>query len=461
LEVAASGGTPAEIISPDRSRGEVGYRLPHVLPGGDAILFTVTRSRFPRWDQTQILVYSRRTRLAKLLIDGGADARFVSSGHVVYVREGVLLAAPFDGQRLEMIGGAVGVVANVMQAAYPRGEGDDSGVAQFSVASNGTLVYVPGGVFPPAERSVVWVDRTGRSEPLPVPPRAFATLRLSPDGRQIALSTFGRDRDIWLYSLARGTLTRLSPPGRLNVPIWSHDGNWIAYASGAGGMGADSLYRVRADGAGLPEPLIAASGHNLVPAAWTPGGELLYYRVPSGPASGPPDPLVSHNFAAAGGPALIPTPSPRSGGADVSPDGRWLAYHSAVSGVPQVFVQAHPGPGPRYQVSSDGGMSPIWRADGRELFYVRRMIVTPGQELVDVRMMAVRVTTRPALTIGKPVALFEGRYQTNDPARGYDVTADGQRFLLIQGRDRPADVIAQMFVVQNWDQELKRLAPPR
>ncbi len=453
-EVAASGGAPTEIITPDQSRGEVSYRLPHVLPGGDAILFTVTHHRFPRWDQTQIRVYSRRTRLTRPLINGGADARYVSSGHLVYAREGVLLAARFDLQRLEVRGGPVGVVADVMQAAYAREGMSDSGVAQFTAASTGTLVYLPGGVFAPAERSVVRVDRTGRSETLPIPPRAFATLRLSPDGRQIALNTFGRDRDIWLYSLAREMLTRLSLPGRLNVPIWSRDGYWITYASST--AGADKLYRVRADGGGLPEQLIA-SEHNLVPGTWTAAGELLYYPGPSAFLSGRQETLFSQNGALKGIPA--PVGSQNRGGVDVSPDGRWIAYHSDDSGQLQVYVQAHPGPGPRYQVSTDGGMSPIWRADGRELFYARQRVGTPPQETLDVQMMAVGVTTQPALTFGKPGALFEGPYQMNQPARGYDVTADGQRFLLIQARERPPDVITQMIVVQNWFEELKRLAP--
>ena len=455
-DVAASGGTPTEIVAPDPSRGEVGYRLPHVLPGGDAIIFTVTRHRFPRWDQTQIRVYSRRTRRVTTLVDGGADARYVSSGHLVYVREGVLLAAPFDLRRLEVTGGSVGVIADVMQAAYDRAAMEDTGLAQFSVASTGTLVYLPGGVFAPAERSVIRVDRTGQFETLPITPRAFATLRLSPDGGQIALNTFGRDRDIWLYSLARGTLTRLPLPGRLNVPIWSRDGHWITYASSPGGP--DNLYRAPADGSGLPEQLIA-SGQNLVPGVWSSSDELLYYRAPTGLAADGLDSLFFQNVAAYGAPTPIPTASQRSGGLDVSPDGHWIAYHSYESGQLEVYVRKHPGPGPRYQVSTEGGMSPIWRADGGELFYARRIAGRPGQEPLDVEILAVRVTTQPALAFGKPRALFKGPYQMNDPARGYDVTADGQRFVMIQGRERPPDVITQLRVVQNWHEELKRLVP--
>jgi hypothetical protein len=146
----------------------------------------------------------------------------------------------------------------------------------------------------------------------------------------------------------------------------------------------------------------------------------------------------------------------RVGGVDVAPNGRWIAYHSAESGTLQVYVQAYPGPGLRVQVSVDGGMSPIWRADGRELFYQQLM---PSS--ADVQLMAVTVTTQPALTFGVPKRLFAGRYLVNVPARAYDVTGDGQHFFLLQERERPPDVITQMIVVQNWHEELKRLVPAK
>ena len=245
---AAGGGAPRTLTAVNSERGELSHRLPHVLPGGDAILFTITKNRFPRWDQTQIAVYSRRTGASSVLVDGGADARYVSTGHLVYVREGVLFAAPFDLQRIELTGGPVGVVTDVMQAAYFRGQNADTGAAQFAVSTTGTLVYLPGGTLRPPERSVISVDRSGRLEPLAIAPRAFVTLRLSPDGRQIALSTFGRDRDIWVYARKRGTLNRLSVPGRNGVPIWTRDGERITYAAGT--SGPDNLEWVRADGGG-------------------------------------------------------------------------------------------------------------------------------------------------------------------------------------------------------------------
>jgi serine/threonine-protein kinase len=453
FEVPAAGGTPVEILARDTARGDVSYRLPHVLPGGQAILFTVTRNRFPRWDQTQIFLYSRATGTAKLLIDGGADARYTTSGHVLYMKEGTLLAAPFDLERLELTGGPIGVVGDVMQSAYARGQGNDTGAGQFTVSATGTLAYLRGGVLEADNRTILRVDRSGVNETLPVEARPITTLRLSPDGQQIAFATSGRDRDIWLFSLVRGASTRLNVDGRHSVPIWTPDGEWITYASAASGV--DSLFRVRANGAlAAPEPIVVADS-NLVPGTWTPDGkELVYYQIAGAPAVFVRDIMGSHT------PRPVSAPSAIAGGADLSPDGRWLAYHAAESGRNEVFVQAYPAAERRYQVSTGGGLSPVWRGDGRELFYAEPMEAgSPGDR--GIRMMAVAVGVDPELSLSAPVALFEGRYEMNVPARSYDVSRDGQTFFLLRADEQPAKPVTQIVVVQNWFAELDRLVPTR
>ncbi len=452
LEVSAGGGTPRELTVVNNERGELSHRHPHVLPGGDAILYTITKGRFPRWDETQIAVYSRRTTTSKVLVDGGADARYASTGHLLYVKEGVLLAAPFDVQTLELTGGAVGVAADVMQAAYFRVQGDDTGAAQFSISATGTLVYIPGGVTPPAARSVMWVDRTGRSEPLPLEPRPFATLRLSPDAEQIALSTFGRDRDIWVYTPDRRTLSKLSVPGRIGVPIWTPDGERLTYAAGTGGP--DRLQWVRADSVGAPEPLVDAQ-LSLVPATWTPDGrQLLYYQVPAGSSARRTTWVYDVSTKGPATTLVRSAGSVTAGGVDISRDGRWIAYQSNETGDIQVYVQAYPSGVPRLQISTAGGVSPVWRGDGRELFYVQ-----PDMPPGDVRIMAVSIRVQPGLAADAPKALFSGKYEMNMPARAYDVTADGQRFLLIRADERSPERIAHVNIVQNWHEELKRLVP--
>src|SRR5262249_7929477 len=146
------------LTTPDKSKGEVSHRLPHVLPDGSAVLFTATRNRFPKWSNTQVIMHSRRTGTSTLLIDGGADARYVASGHLVYAGEGVLMGVPFNLSASQVTGGPVGLIPSLMQSAYHLASGGDSGAAQFSVSLDGTLAYVPGGVAPDTERSLVWSD---------------------------------------------------------------------------------------------------------------------------------------------------------------------------------------------------------------------------------------------------------------------------------------------------------------
>jgi Tol biopolymer transport system component len=455
LEVSAAGGSPTPLTSLNSDRGEFSHRLPHALPGGDAVLFTVTRSRFPRWDEAQIWIHSRRAGTATLLLEGGADARYVSSGHLLYVREGALLAVPFDLARLEVTGGAVGVVPDVMQAGYIAGLPNETGVMQASVSATGTLVYIPGGTQTPTEYEVRQLDRMGKGEPLPIPPHDFRALRISPDGTSMALATVGRDRGIWLYAFARGTFGRLTSAGPSIGPIWTRDGQRIAYGIGTT---ANTLHWTRADG-GAPSELLLKSPLNLLPAAWAPGDrQLLYYSIP---AQGGPPTLWLMDLAGGSEPKTLLRPQPLLGGVDLSPDGRWMAYHTQESGQQQVYVEAVPGPGPRVPVSTNGGGSPVWRADGRELFYARPS--RDGQQrragAFDVAIMAVTVTMDPTLppAFGQPRQLFAGRYSMNNPDRGFDVSPDGERFVMLQARPRTPDVITGMIVVQNWSEELKRL----
>jgi serine/threonine-protein kinase len=452
-DVPTAGGSAAPLTTIDAGRDDLSHRLPHVLPGADGVLFTVTRQRLPQWDETEVWLHRRSTGASKLLIQGGADARYVSSGHLVYVRDGVLLAVPFNLDRFEVTGGAVGVIPEVMQAAYMGGGLGETGAAQVGVSNTGTLVYIAGGVSPPREADVLQVDRAGRSQQLPIASQDYRTLRLSPDGARLALSTIGRDRGSWLYDFTRGTLTRLTTAGRSSTPVWTPDGQRLVYASTTNGP--DDLDWTRADGGGSAEPLLAGARH-LVPASWTPDGrQLLHYAIPREDETAGPV-IWALDVTNRGAPVMVAGMSPNTGGADVSPDGRWIAYHTGESGRLEVYVQAYPGPGPRYQVSTDGGGAPVWRADGRELFYAR---ANEGRAQAGytgaVGVMAVAVTPGSALTFGTPRELFAGTFQMNAPARSYDVSADGQRFLMIQARRPAPAVIAELSVVQNWAEELR------
>jgi serine/threonine-protein kinase len=189
--VPGSGGTPERLTKPDTKKGELKHLLPQVLPGSHGVLFTVTHAPLPKWDDTELMVLEVSSGQQRRLAEAAADGRYVGSGHLLYIERGTLMAAPFDVATLRATGAGVGVVAGVMQAANMTNEAYDSGAGQFAVSSAGSLLYVPGGVFPDPERTLTWVSRNGAEQPLPMPVRAYLSPRLSPDGSMITVWTQG------------------------------------------------------------------------------------------------------------------------------------------------------------------------------------------------------------------------------------------------------------------------------
>jgi serine/threonine-protein kinase len=425
-----------------------------MLAGNQAVVFTVTYDAMPKWDEAEIVVQSLVNGERKTL-GRGADARYVPTGHLVYVRAGRLVAVPFDLARLQVTGGAVSVMADVMQAANMGNADLDTGAGQFSVSASGALVYLIGGIFPDPECTLVWVDRTGATQPLPAPTRAYIEPRLSPDGERLVVWTYGTDRNVWAYDIPRGTLTRLTTEGVNAWAIWTPDGKRVAFSSGPG---VGNLFWKPADGSETAERL-ARSEYVQCPSSWSPDGQTLaFVEFRSAATTGAdvwvlppgsdrqPRPLLQTRFN-----EMYP---------EFSPDGRWLAYTSNESGQNEVYVQSYPGPGPRQQASIDGGNQPAWARSGKELFYTNAVSSTSGQATVH-KLMAVPVATGPSLTFGAPRMLFQGRYGGAVPLRGYDVTPDGRRFLMVQSKERPPIKVTQMILVQHWVEELKRLAPAK
>ena len=408
------------------------------------------------------------TNEQKILVEGAADARYVTTGHLVYARMGTLLAQPFDVTRLELTGKPIGVVEDVMQDVNSRFTIGNSGTAQFSVASNGTLAYLPGGVAPEGEYVAVWVDRNGAETEVGIPTRSVASRpRLSPEGRRIAFPSL---EGIGIFDMARQSLQLLTssawgPPAIRSAPelrfvAWHPDGERVTFT----GVDGD-LYWMRADGGGEAERLTksdanARSSPRLqVPTSWSPDGRTLVFTQRLGSATS-----VNRDIWAltlgdpvpAARPFLVSAADEAS--AEISPDGRYLAYESNQSGRAEVYVQPFPGSGRRELVSIDGGVQPVWARNGRELFY--RVSRGPGRTM---RMMVVDVTLGDAFTAGKPRVLWEAmsvRYPAGTGGRAYDVGPDGQRFLMIQQRDPVSQPpITHVVLVQNWLEELKRLVP--
>jgi serine/threonine-protein kinase len=445
--VPVGGGRPEAVSNP--SEAEYAHYLPQILPGGEAILYTLAKAAF-RWDDAQIVVRSLVTGEQKVLIDDGADARYVPTGHLVFVRRGALMAAPFDLARLELTSAPVALIDGVMQAAHMGNTVNDSGAAQFAVSDRGMLIYATGGIAPDQERELVWVDRSGRVETLGAARREYSAPRLAPGGQRVAVftqpSAASGNRRVWIYDVRRPTLIPLTTekePGSWDV--WSPDGARIVFQSVIGGR--QNLFWRSADGSGTPERL-TTSEYIHVPSSWSSDGKALAFVQVSHPATGDDIWVLDVGSADRRPRPVVQTPA-----ADRFPsfsaDGQWLAYTSNDSGRVEVYVQPYPGPGPRTLVSTDGGGSPAWRSDGTELFY------TVGAGNL-VRMMVVPVkATAAGFSAGTPRKLFEGRYLSTVPARGYDVTSDGQRFLMVQVLDPPQEPATELVLVENWFEELK------
>jgi len=447
-QVSATGGTPTAMTKLQANSGELSHRLPQFLPDGQTVLFTVTGSFFPTWDDTQIVAQSLVSGKRTVLVEGGADARLVATGHLVYLRRGTLMAVPFDSQRLEVTGAAVALVADVMQAASIQPVQIDTGAGQFAVSESGSLVYVAGGVFPQDRWSLVWVDRAGRSEALRVAPGAYLAPRLSPDGRRVAFNTTTGDWDLWTYDIPRGIISRLPMEGEQSIPLWTPDGSRLTFSSLV--KGTASVLSINADGSGSAATL-ATSNSRGFPNAWTPDGSTLLAFFLDGQSR-----LIPRDGKTEARPLAISNVSQ----ADFSPDGRWLAYESRqnVNAPGQVYVHNYPRLDHREQVSIENGAAPAWRRDGRELYYVQD---ASADGPLKIRMMAVPITTTPTFSAGTPRMLFEGPFRIDGPFRGYDVTPDGQRFLMVQEIAQPAARLSQMVLVQNWFEELKRVAPAK
>jgi serine/threonine-protein kinase len=440
--VSAAGGTPEVLTRPDRAQGEADHLWPEILPGGRAVLFTIT-SLTGGLDSAQVAVRDLRTGTQKVLLRGGSDGHYVASGHLVYVAAGTLRAIPFDPNRLETRGTAMPVL--------PRLAVTNNGAGDFAVAADGTLVYVDAaGSFGANARTLVWVDRTGKEAPVAAPPRAYEHPRLSPDGTRLALSSFDQERDIWIWDLGRATLTRLTletHTGQDQFPLWTPDGRRIIYTSNHDGQ--PNLWWQAADGTGAAERLTTSS-HAQFLNGITPDGRAVVYNETT-PTMGRDLLQLALDGTRRVTPLLQTKYDERNG--SVSPDGRWLAYESDNSGTFQIYVRPFPNVGGgQWQVSTAGGRQPLWARSGKELFYFGS----------DGALLRVSVegsgTTWNAAT---PMKLLEGRYYTGTGSgRAYDVSLDGQRFLMIKspGTDASATPSA-LIVVQHWDEELKRLVP--
>jgi len=450
--VSAAGGTPEALTTPQPD--EYSHRLPHVLPGSRAVIFTILKGP-TLWADAQIVVRSLETGEQTVLVTGGADARYVSTGHLLYVRLGTVMAVPFDPVRLAVTGGATGVIDGVMQAADPNLSYMANTLAgQFTVSNTGALVYLAGAAVAARDRSLAWMDRHGTRQVLPARRRAYSSPRLSPDGQRVVVHTLS-PYQVWSYDIARDAISSVTVDGQSSEGVFAPDGGRIVFRSSAEG-GEGNLYWGAADGSGGIERL-TTSERSQTPSSWSPDGTTLAF-VEEGESTGF---FQFDIWALSIGDrktrAVVQTAANEMT-PEFSPDGAWLAYASNESGRYEVYAQPYPGPGERQTISTNGGEQPAWNPSGGELFYVQGGGYSPSNG--PPTLMSVSVETVPVFRAGRPEAVFESSDLVSNWGRSYDVASDGQQFLLTaseEGTTTPAPT--QMIFVQHWFEDLKRLVP--
>ncbi len=436
--VSAEGGKPEILTKPDPKQEESSHRLPFWLPNGKAVLFTVMRHGHDPKPWIALLRLDSHEWHA--LLQDAADARYVPTGHILFLRQGMLMAVRFDLATLEVIGKPVGVMENVIQG-FSIGAWYHTGAGQFSISDTGTLIYAPGGIVPDAKNSLVWVDQKGIEQAVADLEFPFDNPRLSPDGQRIAHNAAGKETQIWVYDIARGTNSQLTREGYANCPIWALDGkrllfSWVKSV-------ASNIFWQPYDGS-LPIERLTTSEYAQSSGSLSPDGKtvaIVEYRPGTTESDIAMLDLGTRHVA------TFLNSQFNEQYPEFSPDGRWIAYASDESMRIEVYVQDFPGRNRKIQVSSEGGNSPLWARNGKQLFY-------RWQD----QFWVVDVQTGLSFSASKPRLLFEkSGYRATSPIRSYDLSLDSQRFLMVKLEERKPTPVTKITLVQNWFEELKRL----
>ncbi len=439
--ISSTGGEAEVLTTPDTEQGEADHLFPEFLPGGSAVLFTITNDQ--GIDNSQIALLDLDTREYRVLIQGGSHARYAGSEHIVYGVAGTLRAVPFDLDSLEVHGTPTPVVDGV--ATQP------SGAAGFSVAPDGKLVYVAGSAIS-ILRMPVWVDRDGREEAIPAEPRGYEYLRIAHDGGRVAIDEANLRGDIWVWDFAGENAFRLTTTERSDwYPVWTSDDARIAFGSNT----EDGIVFWKAsNNTGSVEPLTPSLGNGtqgVTPYFFSAEDRFLVFREQSHPDTR--DNIGMISLEADAEPEWLLASEFNERNAELSPDGRFMAYQSDESGRFEVYVRPFPNvDDDLWILSTAGGLKPLWSRDGRELFYVE-----PG---TPTHLMAVPVQTDPGFEHQSPQEVLEWPYDWGNEGRSYDVSPDGERFLTVKPVETGEDTQPpQINIVTNWFDELKRLRP--
>ena len=449
----ADGGMPEQIAKVEADEQASG---PQVLPGGEFLIFSIAKEQDgpERHDKARIVVQSFATGERRTLIEGGSEGRYLPTGHLLYALDGSMFAVPFDPAQQMVTGGPVSVVEGVRRVA-----GGITAVAHFDISNSGNLLYVPGPArLQSSNYAVTVTDRSGSVTPLKTSPGPFVHARASRDGTRAALDTTdGKEAIVWIYELAEtSAMKRLTFGGANRFPIWSPDGQRVAFQSNREGDLA--IFAQRIDGTGVERLTKPDTGEVHVPESWSPDGRHISYSVLKESQYS----VWILSLADRKTVRFNDVQSREPNGSVFSPDGRWIAYHSlpvgssAESGNSGVFVEPFPATGARYQAPRVGrDFQPLWSRDGTELFYVARPLTA---------LTAVPVKTTSGVTFGGPqnVPFIANAGRISNAARAFDTLPDGRFIGLVVGSgddQAGAATSPEIRVVLNWFDELQRVAP--
>jgi Tol biopolymer transport system component len=437
MRVPANGGTPVQLCEAPVKQ----IFAPQILPGGESVLYAQLGGK-----ESQVMVQALKSGQPKALLTmQGTVSRYLPTGHIIYTVERNLFAVPFNLDRLEVTGAPVPMVEGILWMG-------STAAPQFAISDSGTLVYAKGlGLSAASGRTLVWVDRKGKEEPLKAPPDSYLYPKISPDGTQVALTIpAGNNTDIWIWNLVRPNMTQFTSDEGADIQsIWTHDSKQLIFFSNPKGKNAAGVYRKAADGTGTADLLGVATDRMLLPWSLSKDGKTLAVTELLG--TGNLDIGVVSTEGDRIRKSLLNNKAFAEMQPKISPNGQWMAYASNESGKTEIFVCPFPGiEKGRWQVSPSGGDSPLWSPDGSEIFYRK-----------DDAVMAVSVETEPAFKSGKPKILFRGAYVdlSGNEGHPWDISPDGKRFLMMRDPDRPAALRPKISIAVNWLEELKQRVP--
>ncbi len=424
LRVSGDGGDCRHILSPNASTGAVAIGQPSILPGGRSLLVAVENGFGGQ--QSNVAVLSLKTRKLKILLQDATNPSYVAPGYLVFGRAGTLWGAPFDAKSLQLAGPPAPLVSGVA-------DNEGGTFDQFAVSESGMLIYAPGSEAHP-EREIVETDRSGNAQVISTSPRPYEDLSLSPDGKRLTLTIEGSLWNVWTFDLATKTLARLTFQDDNRDPFWTADGKDIAYTSLRNGRWG--IYEKAADGSGQERLLFHSPVWSVVTSFSPDGRTMAFFQ--DDPATGadifllPLDPL--------GKPRVFLRTPASEWFAQFSPGGRWIAYESNESGRSEIYVQPAAATGGKWQISSGGGMRPVWPKDDHEIFYRNAG-----------KLMAVPVQTSPTFSAGTPHMLFQDNYFSS--GHDFDATPDGKHFFFIKSLTE-ASAPTELHVILNWTKGL-------